>query len=85
MYWPAPFHPSVSRTTSFAIHGVCGHSILQDCYTWEANVMAKQHRSPAVGEDGGARLDARRSTRGRPWLAPRALVLVVFGLQAACG
>ncbi len=50
----------------------------------KANTLLKKHPSPAVGEGGGTRLEVRRSSRGRPWLVSRALVLVVLGLQAAC-
>ncbi|HYO66081.1 MAG TPA: hypothetical protein VEU33_08365 [Archangium sp.] len=46
--------------------------------------MAEQHRSPGVGEGGGAQFKARRSSRGSPWLASPALALVFLGLQAAC-
>ena len=46
--------------------------------------MSKKHRSPVVGEGGGTQLEFRRSPRGRPWLGPRAVVLLVLALQAAC-
>ncbi|HEX5746142.1 MAG TPA: hypothetical protein VFZ09_07855 [Archangium sp.] len=46
--------------------------------------MFEKHPSPTVGEGGGKQLESRRRSRGRPWLASRALVLVVLGLQAAC-
>jgi len=46
--------------------------------------MFKKHPSPSVGEGGGKQLESRWRSRGRPWLASRALVLVVLALQAAC-
>lgn len=46
--------------------------------------MANEYRSPGAGEGGGTQLEARRSSRGRPWWASRAVVLVVLGLQMAC-
>ncbi|MFY0529638.1 DUF6310 domain-containing protein [Archangium gephyra] len=50
----------------------------------KASAMLKKHPSPAVGVGGGPQLVSRRRSRGRPWLASRALVLVVLALQAAC-
>ncbi|WP_409014750.1 hypothetical protein [Archangium sp.] len=46
--------------------------------------MAEQHRSPGVWEGGGTQLEARRNSRGRPWLASRAVVVLALALQAAC-
>ena len=45
--------------------------------------MFKKHPSPSVGEGGGKQLESRWRSRGRPWLASRALVLVVLALQGA--
>src|ERR1044071_9666184 len=46
--------------------------------------MANEYRSPGAGEGGGTQLEARRSSRGRPWWAVRVVALALLGLQAAC-
>jgi hypothetical protein len=47
--------------------------------------MANEYRSPGAGEGGDTQLESQRSSRGRPWWASRAVVLVVvLALQAGC-
>ncbi|WNG41334.1 hypothetical protein F0U60_52530 [Archangium minus] len=46
--------------------------------------MSNEYRSPGAGEGGGTQLEARRSSRGRPWRPSRVVVLLFLGLQAAC-
>ena len=46
--------------------------------------MANEYRSPRAGESDGTQFNVRRSARGKPWWASRAVVLVVLALQTAC-
>ena len=46
--------------------------------------MANEYRSPGAGERGGTQREVQRSSRGRPWLASRAVALALLGLQTAC-
>ena len=46
--------------------------------------MAKQHRSPGVGEGGSTQNEVRGLPQGGAWWASRLVVLVLLGLQTAC-